>query len=117
MSLGEAKLREIVCALGVVALIFLNFAHAPLATGGESAAVGQTVNSVSFCGDAIDSPANAKGEPCQACRIGGGADLPPAPKVARPAATTAPMHYLPATSCQLAPADRSHARPRAPPLA
>lgn len=76
MGLGDRKLQEIVRALCVLALIFLNFAHAPFALGGEDAVTAQIG---SFCGDPIDSPADAKGNPCQACRIDGGTALPPPP--------------------------------------
>jgi hypothetical protein len=77
MSLRELQLREVVRALCVVALVFLNFGHAPLALAGGEFAV--TPQASMFCGDPIDSPEGAKGNPCQACRIGASADLPPPP--------------------------------------
>ena len=67
---------ELVRALAVLALVFLNFAHAPLASpvvGEGWAAVGS-----SFCGTAPDTNEQAHA-PCHACRIGSGADLPAAP--------------------------------------
>jgi hypothetical protein len=73
---GTRTLAEVVRALSVLALLFLNFAHQPAfaAQSGEdvlSAIIGQ-----SFCGAPVaDDDGHA---PCHACRIGGGADLPPA---------------------------------------
>jgi len=68
--------RDIARALVVLALVFLSYAHQPV---GVSQALEHDVLtaavSASFCGDAPeDGKAHA---PCHACRIGGGADLPP----------------------------------------
>jgi len=112
MGLWELKLRELVRALCVVALVFLNFGHMSLAIGGEYAA---ELQASSFCGDPI-SPSDTKAGPCQACRIGDGAVLPPAPEIAVSLAT-APAHYLAAPSFEWTPGSRSRAQPRAPPLA
>ncbi|GLQ54406.1 hypothetical protein GCM10010862_16650 [Devosia nitrariae] len=69
-------------ALLVLALVLFNFAHAPV-----SSAVGYDTQLQPYllpagaafvdCGDVEDDgPAHA---PCHACRIGGAANLPPAP--------------------------------------
>src|SRR5688500_6883705 len=76
MTPWNQSVREMVRALCVLALIFLNFAHVPLAAAGESVA---TTIASSVCGDPIGYPGEAKAKPCQACRIGSGADLPPVP--------------------------------------
>lgn len=82
MSMTGAMVKDAMRALLVLALVFFNFAHAPV-----SATVGYdqelqpyllpaTATAVD-CGDVHDDgPAHA---PCHACRIGGSADLPPAP--------------------------------------
>jgi hypothetical protein len=83
--------RDIAKALAVLALVFLSYAHQP---AGVSHALEHDVLTAavtaSFCGDApTDGQSHA---PCHACRIGGGADLPPPcegllhlPTVAEPA--------------------------------
>ncbi|MHB1103986.1 MAG: hypothetical protein ACYC0C_14670 [Devosia sp.] len=107
------KLQELVRALCVVALVFLNFGHAPVAMGGEYAT---TLQASSFCGDPIDGPLDAKADPCQACRIGAGMVLPPAPEIAVSVAT-ASAQYLVAPSSGWTPGIGGRAQPRAPPLA
>lgn len=70
-------LAELVRALAVVALVFLNFGHSPV--------LAQQVDPAfqSLCGDAHVSGEADHGQhhnvPCHACRIGGAADLPPLP--------------------------------------
>lgn len=70
--------RDIAKALVVLALVFLSYAHHPI---GVSPALEQdvlaTAVTADFCGNAAeDGEAHA---PCHACRIGGGADVPPPP--------------------------------------
>jgi hypothetical protein len=67
---------DLVRALGVLALIFLSFGHAPVPAATYGHEVLTAVVDLSFCGDA---PAGNDGShaPCHACRIGAGADLPP----------------------------------------
>jgi len=66
---------EILRALLVLALIFLNFAHQPAMAASTAGDVMTLVASQSFCGEPIaDDNGHA---PCHACRIGSGADLPP----------------------------------------
>jgi len=65
---------ELVRAFVVLALVFLSFGHQPAAAippGHDLLTAAVTAN---FCGD---SPADTTHAPCHACRIGGGADLPP----------------------------------------
>src|SRR5688572_27341042 len=75
MNLGRAML-DIVRALCVLGLIFLNFGHVAVA----ALAVGDILTlsaDASYCGEPINGP--QEHAPCHACRIGGGADLPPVP--------------------------------------
>ncbi|MDP1730206.1 MAG: hypothetical protein Q8L54_03315 [Devosia sp.] len=80
-------MQDLLRALCVIALVFLNFGHVPLAAGAEAAAARHGVN---FCGDPVDGPAEAKANPCQVCRIGSGADLPPPPCSIEPGRGLAP---------------------------
>lgn len=68
-------IAEIVRALVVLALVFLNFAHAPVAF-----AAGET-GAAAFCGDAPDGGPDGPTvkEPCSACRLAGSIALPEAP--------------------------------------
>lgn len=75
MVLG-AKLLEVMRALAVLALVFLNFAHAPLAASGPIGDAWVATAASSFCGSPIGGD-DREHAPCHACRIGGGADLPP----------------------------------------
>ena len=72
-------MQEVVRALCVVALIFLNFGHAPLAAPVSAAPALSAVADASFCGDPVGG--HQDHAPCHVCRIGGGADLPPPPCV------------------------------------
>ena len=72
---GARTAAETLRALLVLALIFLNFAHQPAIAAPSAGDVMSVVASQSFCGTPIaDDEGHA---PCHACRIGGGADLPP----------------------------------------
>jgi len=114
MALGKSNLLEVVRALCVVALVFLNFGHAPLAAGSEYA-FSPPANS--FCGDPLDDPSEAKDHPCQACRIGAGMALPPASGVVGVLARWAAVLCQPANSFALPNRGQGYARQRAPPLA
>ena len=82
---------EILRALLVLALIFLNFAHQPAMAAPSAGDVMTLVASQSFCGSPIaDDTGHA---PCHACRIGGGADLPPPCDIALPVAVLADVAY------------------------
>lgn len=66
--------RDLVAALVVLSLVFLSYAHQPVGAASLDQDVLTAVVSADFCGD---SPADSSHAPCHACRIGGGADLPP----------------------------------------
>lgn len=73
---GTRTATEVLRALCVLALLFLNFAHQPVFAAQSSHDVLSLAASQSFCGTPLaDDEGHA---PCHACRIGGGADLPPA---------------------------------------
>lgn len=98
MRLWTLKLRETVRALGVVALVFLNFGHAPMAVGAELVA---SSYGASFCGgpvDPVDAPGHSDSAPCEVCLLGSGMDLPPPPAGSR----SESAKRRPATSLQSA---------------
>ena len=90
MGINRHIAAELVRAFAVLALVFLSFGHQPTGTLAYEHDVLTAALTASFCGDAPDDD---KGHaPCHACRIGGGADLPPPceglihlPSVAEPA--------------------------------
>lgn len=104
---------DLVRALAVLALVFLSYAHQPVGTVAPEQDVLTVAVTASFCGDLPDDgKAHA---PCHACRIGGGADLPPPceglihlPTLAEPA-----FAELGATAFVVAPPDIPE--PRGPP--
>lgn len=78
-------------ALLVLALIFLSFAHTPVALASPGPDTVAAALDMSYCGDLPDTPqAHA---PCHACRIGGSADLVPPVAIAVPAATLADVAW------------------------
>lgn len=106
--------RETLLALLVLAVVFLNFGHQNFAFAGDGSIV---TEASAFCGDPIH-PNDAGHAPCHACRIGGGADLPPAPCAVEPAifVTAAIVYARITTAAEVAPF-RLAANPRAPPAA
>jgi hypothetical protein len=66
---------ELVRAFAVLALVFLSFGHQPTGAVTYDHDVLTAAVTASFCGDAPDD--GKSHAPCHACRIGGGADLPP----------------------------------------
>lgn len=78
MGPWTARLMEVARALGVLALVFLNFGHAPMA-----AAAGPPMGAwtASWCGAPVgsDAPGDSTAAQCDVCLIGSGLDLPPAP--------------------------------------
>lgn len=66
--------REMLLALLVLALAFLNFGHVSMSSGGEYYRLAPD----GWCGGPV-LPHAPDHPPCHACRIGSGADLPPAP--------------------------------------
>lgn len=73
---------EAIKALAVLALVFLSFAHQPVAVAQADDGPQWAVSDLSYCGGAPDGEAGHL--PCHACRAGV-ADLPPAPSMAEPA--------------------------------
>ena len=97
-------------ALCVLALIFLSFGHAPVTAATAGPDVLTAALDMSYCGDLPDDPrAHA---PCHACRIGGGADLPPPCEIALPVAVVADVAYgaMPALNPPAAPIHSFNAR-------
>ena len=106
--------REMLLALLVLSLAFLNFGHSSVAFASDGHVV---VTGTSFCGNPL-TPDAADHVPCHACRIGNAADLPPAPAAVAPVAfAVTPVAYAqPVAPAEILPAQTA-ARPRAPPLA
>jgi hypothetical protein len=85
--------RDIASALAVLALVFLSYAHQPVSVAPHQDLLTAAVTA-DFCGGVpVGEQTHA---PCHACRIGGGADLPPPcgglihlPAVAEPAVVEA----------------------------
>ena len=82
MGLARDIGGEVLKALAVLALVFLSFAHQPVAVAHPDDGPRWALADLSFCGTAPDGEAGHM--PCHACRAGV-ADLPPAPCVAEPA--------------------------------
>ena len=102
--------RETLLALLVVALTFLNFGHSPVV-----AASGVQVAPGSWCGDPL-LPGSQDHPPCHACRIGSGADLPPAPIGAEPVSFVATIVAYAAPGERFVPSFHAGpAQPRGPP--
>ena len=82
-------MREVVRAICVLALLFLNFGHAQPVPVAYSADLTPYVMSeqayADYCQQNGQDDPQAHHAPCHACRIGTGADLPPTPCVAVPA--------------------------------
>jgi hypothetical protein len=92
MGSAGTKWGELLRALCVLALFFLNFAHAPVSAAAPVGPVLSAVADSGFCG----TPPGDGGSdhaPCHACRIGGGADLPPPHALAVPAFAVAVTSY------------------------
>jgi hypothetical protein len=102
--------RETLLALLVVALTFLNYGHVSVSASGYF-----QVTPDSWCGDPLlpDSPAHS---PCHACRIGSGADLPPAPACIEPVSfVTVPVAYVAPAILPDLPVHARSVQPRGPP--
>lgn len=107
-------LRETLLALLVLAVTFLNFGHSNVAYAGDGHYV---VGAASFCGS-LGHPDQGPvdHQPCHACRIGGGADLPPPPRdTAAASFAAAPVVYAATVGEQPIVAIPSPANPRGPP--
>ena len=109
MVTGRQFLVELLRALCVLGLLFLNLAHVPAATAGDDGPL---------CGPTADAGHNAgDDEPCPACRLGdAGCALPPVPPAP-------PFHASIAVRYGVAPSAGHEARgltpqsARGPPLA
>ena len=85
MVLFRQIAAEVTKALVVLALVFLSFAHQPVALAGDEGDIlGNPQVALSFCGGAPDDDGNASHVPCHACRFDL-APLPQPPCVASPA--------------------------------
>lgn len=105
-----AYVRETLLAALVVALVFLNYGHVSVTASGDFRVVPD-----SWCGDPLlpDSPEHS---PCHACRIGSGADLPPAPACIEPVDFVAvPVAYAAPSVTPQRPLQMRPALPRGPP--
>ncbi len=101
--------RELLHALVVLALVFLSFAHAPVAAASAGPDTLTAALDMSYCGDSSDAPkAHA---PCHACRIGG-VDLPLPCDISIPVAMLADVAYgaLPTLSLPAEPLGTATAR-------
>lgn len=111
---GTRTWMETVRALTVLALVFLNFAHQPAFAApmpGDSVTV---LASQSFCGEPVGDDSDHA--PCNACRIGSGADLPPVTDIpCSPVPAAIRLGAVPAAFV-IAPHDPGPAGPRGPPL-
>jgi len=88
---GPRTVTEVVRALCVLALLFLNFAHQPAFAQQTGTDVLGVAASQSFCGAPLaDDNGHA---PCHACRIGSGADLPPVTGMPVPLCVVATPSY------------------------
>lgn len=77
-----AYAREIVLALAVLALTFLNYGHVSVSASGDL-----RITPDSWCGSPL-APDDVAHAPCHACRVDGAA-LPPAPTCVEPVAFVA----------------------------
>lgn len=122
MSMTGAMVKDAMRALLVLALVFFNFAHAPV-----SAAVGYDrelrpyllpAGTVAVdCGDMEEDEGLAHA-PCHACRIGAAADLPPTPGSCLSVRLLASILAHPVRAQLPARAILPHSgEPRAPPVA
>ena len=105
---------EAIKALAVLALVFLSFAHQPVAVAQADDGPQWAVADLSYCGGAPDGEGGGH-SPCHACRAGV-ADLPPAPCVAEPAYVAfAEIGFAPVDDFMVGEGGFSPANPRAPP--
>ncbi len=74
MAISRHIAADIIRAFAVLALVFLSFAHQSAFASSHGHDVLTVAVTADFCGATPADPSHA---PCHACRIGGGADLPP----------------------------------------
>ena len=105
-----AHAREIILAVLVIALTFLNYGHVAVSASGDL-----RVTADSWCGDPL-APDSGDHAPCHACRVGQGADLPPPPACVEPVAVVAaPVAYVAPVGAIALPLRARPAQPRGPP--
>lgn len=116
VSLIRHMAADVVRALAVLAVVFLSFAHTPVVASGGAHDVLTAAVDLSFCGDAHPGDDGAHA-PCHACRIGGGADIPP-PSCASVSAPLAfaPVAFYYAPTFAAPALEHLSAHPRAPPV-
>ena len=103
-------MREIVFALAVVALTFLNFGHISVSASGDL-----LVTPDSWCGSPM-APEGVAHAPCHACRVDGTA-LPPAPIETTPVCFTfALVAHVEPIVAPARPIAQRPAQPRGPPV-
>jgi hypothetical protein len=105
---------DLIRALAVLALVFLSFGHQPAGATHLDHDVLSAAVTASYCGDATDD--GTPHAPCHACRIDGGADLPPLPcaGIEAPIAV-ASVAYFGATVRSPIATEHGSSRPRGPP--
>jgi hypothetical protein len=112
MSNGSGRwayAREILFALAVIALTFLNFGHISVSAAGDI-----QITPDSWCGDAM-APEGTPHSPCHACRVDGAA-LPPPPVDATPVCfAVAIASYETPFAVAPAPLTQRSVQPRGPP--
>lgn len=115
MPVARLTITEVLRALGVLALVFLSFAQAPVAAVTTGPAAIATALDMSYCGDLPDDPkAHA---PCHACRTGSAAALPPPCDMAIPVTVVADIAYDALPSLGLLSSPPRSFDARGPPLA
>jgi hypothetical protein len=91
--------RELVRALCVMALVFLNFGHAPHLADHAVAAAAASSSGSSLCGDPPGGSGGPLHKACEACRVGSAACMPQAgalvPTFAGPVATLQAVPTIP----------------------
>jgi hypothetical protein len=107
--------RETLLACLVLALAFLNFGHSNLSFAFDGHTV--VASASPLCGDPVHHPGEQDHQqPCHACRIGGGADLPPPSCAAVPVAFgVLPVAYADTPALLPPPRLGLTAHPRGPP--
>lgn len=113
MRHARHMMNDLARALGVLALIFLSFGHAPVVASPIGTDILTAAVDLGYCGES--SADDTQHGPCHACRVVGAA-LPPPPSVAIDAPTAA----APVAFFRGCPTGASHlvetvACPRAPP--
>ena len=106
---------DVARALVVLALVFLSFAHAPVAAA--SGDVLTATMDMSWCGDALDTGTDTTHAPCHACRLGAGADLPPPAELPLAPGEVADVLYGPLPVLALPATPLGIANARGPPSA